>query len=211
MSLLSASGLAKSYGGAVALKDASLDLEAGEAHALIGENGAGKSTLIKILAGVVAADRGRIALGGVPVSIASARDAFRLGLRFLHQELNVLPRLSVAENLFLGHAYPTRWRLLVDWSALRRRASEALAALGVSDIAPDAIVGSLSVGDRMIVKIASTFLGDGALPGRIFVMDEPTAALTARESERLFQIISELKRRGSAVIYPNFAVSATRR
>ena len=132
---------------------------------------------------------------------AAERDPAAIGLRFVHQELNVLPRLSVAENLFLGHAYPTRWRLLVDWSALRRRASEALAALGVSDITPDAIVGSLSVGDRMIVKIASTFLGDGDHPGRIFVMDEPTAALTARESERLFQTISELKRRGCGVIY----------
>ena len=98
MSLLSIAGLSKSYGGIAALRDASFDVEAGEVHALVGENGAGKSTLIKILAGAVRADAGRIALNGSPVSISSARDAHRLGLRFLHQELNVLPRLSVAEN-----------------------------------------------------------------------------------------------------------------
>ena len=107
MSLLSIAGLSKSYGGVAALRDASFDVEAGEVHALIGENGAGKSTLIKILAGAVRADAGTIAVDGAPVSILGARDAHRLGLRFLHQELNVLPRLSVAENLFLGRAYPT--------------------------------------------------------------------------------------------------------
>ena len=108
MSLLSIAGLSKSYGGVAALRDASFDVEAGEVHALVGENGAGKSTLIKILAGAVRADAGRIVVDGAPVSISSARDAHRLGLRFLHQELNVLPRLSVAENLFVGRAYPTR-------------------------------------------------------------------------------------------------------
>ena len=106
MSLLSIAGLSKSYGGVAALREASFDVEAGEVHALVGENGAGKSTLIKILAGAVRADAGRIVVDGAPISI-SARDAHRLGLRFLHQELNVLPRLSVAANLFLGRTYPT--------------------------------------------------------------------------------------------------------
>src|ERR1700676_3831114 len=201
MSLLSVARLAKAYGGAVALRDASLSVDAGEVHALMGENGAGKSTLIKILAGVVSADSGTIALGGERVTIASARDANRLGLRFVHQELNVSPRLSVAENLFLGRAYPTRWGGLVDWRALNVGARSALAAFGAGHIAPDAILGRLAVGDRMIVKIASTVLDDASAPGRVFVMDEPTAALTSRESERLFAIIGELQRRGAGVIY----------
>ena len=201
LSLLSVAGLAKTYGGAVALRDASLEVKEGEVHALMGENGAGKSTLIKILAGVVEADSGSIALNGAPVSIASARDAFRLGMRFLHQELNVAPRLSVAENLYLGRAYPTRWGGFIDWRALHDRALAALAALGAGHIAPENILGRLPVGDRMIVKVASTFLDDASAPGRIFVMDEPTAALTAEESERLFRLIAELQRRGSGVIY----------
>jgi ABC-type sugar transport system ATPase subunit len=201
LSLISVDRLGKTYGGVVALLDASLDVEAGEVHALMGENGAGKSTLIKILAGVVEADSGEIAVGGAPASIASARDAHRLGLRFLHQELNVAPRLSVAENLFLGRAYPTHWGGLVDWRALNDRARAGLAAFGATHIAPETILGRLAIGDRMIVKIASTFLDDAASPGTVFVMDEPTAALTAAESERLFAIIKQLQRRGSAVIY----------
>jgi ribose transport system ATP-binding protein len=201
LSLLSVARLAKTYGGAAALRDASLAIEAGEVHALVGENGAGKSTLIRILAGVVQADSGEITVAGGRVSVASARDAYQLGLRFLHQELNVAPGLSVAENLFLGRAYPTRWGCLVDWSALRDRASAALAALGASHIAPGTILGRLAVGDRMIVKIASTFVDDASAPGRVFVMDEPTAALTSEESERLFRIIGELQRRGAGVLY----------
>ena len=201
MSLLSLASLAKSYGGAAALRNASLALEPGEVHALMGENGAGKSTLIRILAGVVPADSGTIALDGRPISITSARDAHRLGLRFLHQELNVLPRLSVAENLYLGRAYPTRLGGLIDWRALNDRARAALAAFGVADVAPEAILGRLPVGDRLIVKIASTFVDDGTPPGRIFVMDEPTAALSHAEAERLFRIIGELKRRSCGVIY----------
>ncbi len=201
MSLLSIAHLAKAYGGAVALRDASLTVEAGEVHALMGENGAGKSTLIKILAGAVAADSGEIAIEGVPVAISSAREAHRLGLRFLHQELNVLPRLSVAENLFLGRAYPMLWGGLIDWRGLRERSRAALDALGVTDIAPETILGRMPIGDRMIVKIASIFLEDGSAPGRLFVMDEPTAGLTGEELDRLFQVVRRLRRRGCAAIY----------
>src|SRR6516225_8299926 len=122
MSLLSIAGLSKSYGGVAALRDAAFDVEAGEVHALMGENGAGKSTPLRILASGVRADAGRIAIDGAPVSISGARDAYRLGLRFLHQELSVLPRLSVAENLFLGRAYPTRLLGLIDWRTLHERA-----------------------------------------------------------------------------------------
>jgi ABC-type sugar transport system ATPase subunit len=201
VSLLSIVRLSKTYGGVTALRDASLEVEAGEAHAIMGENGAGKSTLIKILAGAVRADAGEIRVNGISVSISSTREAHRLGLRFLHQELNVLPRLSVAENLFLGRSYPTRFGGLIDWLALHERARAALAGLGVADIAPETILGRLPAGDQMIVKIAATFLEDASGSGRLFVMDEPTAALSSEEAERLFRIVGELKRRGCAIIY----------
>jgi ABC-type sugar transport system ATPase subunit len=201
MSLLSVAGLSKSYGGIAALRDASFDVEAGEVHTLVGENGAGKSTLIKILSGAVRADEGRIALNGAPVSISSVREAYRLGLRFLHQELNVLPRLSVAENLFLGRVYPTRLFGLIDWRALHDRAQAVLAGFGVAHIAPEAILGRLPTGDQIIVKIASTFAEDGSNRGRLFVVDEPTAALSSKEVERLFAVIAELKRRDCAIVY----------
>ena len=201
MSLLSIVGLSKSYGGIAALRDASFEVEAGEVHALVGENGAGKSTLIKILAGAVRADAGRIAFNGAPVLISSARDAQRLGLRFLHQELNVLPRLSVAENLFLGRAYPTRLFGLINWRALHDRARVVLGGFGVANITPGTILGHLPTGDRIIVKIASTFVEDGSDRGRLFVMDEPTAALSSKEADRLFAVIAELKRRDCAIVY----------
>jgi ABC-type sugar transport system ATPase subunit len=200
-SRLSVAHLKKSYGGAPALKDASLDVDAGEVLALMGENGAGKSTLIKILAGAVMPDGGVVALDGEPVTIKGPQDAYRRGLRFIHQEMNIVPQLSVAENLFLGRPYPTRAGCIVDWRELHARARVTLDALGVRDIATDMIMARLPIGDRMLVKIASTFLEDTAAPPRLFVMDEPTAALTSAESERLFHIIAELRRRGCGILY----------
>ena len=130
-----------------------------------------------------------------------ARDAHRLGLRFLHQELNVLPWLSVAENLFLGRAYPTRIFGLIDWRALHDRALAVLAGFGVANIEPGAILGRLPIADQLIVKIASTFVEDGSRRGRLFVMNEPTAAVSSQEAERLFGVIAELKRRDCAIVY----------
>jgi ABC-type sugar transport system ATPase subunit len=198
--LLSISGLAKAYGGAVALRDAALTLEAGQTLALMGENGAGKSTLIKILAGAVAADAGEIRLAGQPIAPRSPAEAHRLGLRFIHQELHIVPGLSVAENILLGRAYPRRFGL-VDWRALNARASAALATLGVEHILPQTIVSRLPVGDRILVKIASAFLDEGGEPARVFVLDEPTAALTAQESQRLFRIVAALRARGCGILY----------
>jgi len=198
--LLSIDGLAKAYGGAMALRGASLRLQAGETLALMGENGAGKSTLIKILAGAVAADGGEMRLAGRPIAPRNPAEAHRLGLRFIHQELNIAPGLSVAENILLGRAYPSRFGL-VDWRALNARARAALATLGVAHIKPQTIASRLPVGDRMLVKIASAFLYEAGEPARVFVMDEPTAGLTSEESQRLFGVVRALRTRGCGVIY----------
>jgi ABC-type sugar transport system ATPase subunit len=200
MSLLSIGHLRKAYGGVLALKDASLELGAGETLALVGENGAGKSTLIKALAGAVQPDAGDIRIEGAAASLRSPEEAHRRGLRFIHQELNVVSGLSVAENIFLGRVYPRRLGL-VDWRALNARASAALATLGVEHVGPATIMSKLPVGDRMLVKIAAAFLEDDSARARIFVMDEPTAALTREESERLFRIVGALRARGCGILF----------
>jgi ABC-type sugar transport system ATPase subunit len=203
VSLLIVRDLAKSYAGAPALSGAALEVRAGEVHALMGENGAGKSTLIKILAGVVAADGGDIAIDGRPVSLTSPADALAAGLRFIHQELSFVPQLSVAENIMLGRDYPRRFGLWVDWDALNRTAAAVLAQLGITHIPPGRRMARLSIGDQMLVKIAAVFgdTGTGGAPARLYVMDEPTAALSAAESERLFAAIARLKAEGAGIIY----------
>lgn len=204
-SLLTLSGAHKSYAGIPALVDAALDLRAGEVHALMGENGAGKSTLIKILAGVLSPDSIHITLRGQPAFIHHAQDAFNLGLRFIHQELNVVPQLSVAENVFLSQPYPTRAGVLVNWNKLNQRARQVLVQLGVSHISPRDQMARLSPGDQMLVSIARAFVGDDTgsshSAASIYVMDEPTAALTGQETATLFKVIDGLRARGCAVLY----------
>jgi ABC-type sugar transport system ATPase subunit len=201
MTLLSIANAAKAYAGVPALADASLELAAGEVHALMGENGAGKSTLIKILAGVVQADSSIVAIDGRAVRLDSPQAAYRNGLRFLHQELNVVPQLSVAENIFLGQPYPRRFGGLVDWKTINRRASEALARLRISGVKPQRKMARLSTGDQMLVRIAGTLVSGEDAPTRIFVMDEPTAALTGDEAERLFAVVGELRSAGCGILY----------
>ncbi|MBL8163572.1 MAG: sugar ABC transporter ATP-binding protein, partial [Anaerolineae bacterium] len=189
----------KHYSGAAVLSDVSLDLQSGEVHALMGENGAGKSTLIKILAGVVQADSIEITLHDKPISIRNAHESFLHGLRFIHQELNVVPKLSVAENIFIGQNYPTRFGL-INWKALNQRTAAVLTQLGVTHIQPHQIVSRLSTGDRMLICIARAF-ADEAESTCIYVMDEPTAALSSHETEQLFRVIGRLRDQGSAVLY----------
>lgn len=198
--LLSIRHASKAYGGIPALIDASLDLRAGEVHALMGENGAGKSTLIKLLSAVTSADSMEVFLRGEPVTIHDPQRAFDLGLRFIHQELAVVPDLSAAENLYLSYPYPRRLGLLVDWPTLNRRAKAVLGELGIRHIAPTALAGSLSPGDQMLVKIAAALVDDGR-PASVYVMDEPTAALTGEEADQLFAVIERLRARGCAILY----------
>jgi ribose transport system ATP-binding protein len=201
MDLLSLRDVSKSYGAVPVLRGASLAIAPGEIHALMGENGAGKSTLIKILAGVVAPDKADIRIDGRAADIDSPATAHRLGLRFIHQEMNVVPALSVAENIFIGRRYPTRAALLVDWRRLEAVAHDALARLGISHIDPRTPVGRLSLGDRMLVRISSAFLSETDAPARLYVMDEPTAALTTEEAERLFAVLREIRQAGNSVLY----------
>lgn len=195
---------AKSFDGVSVLHGVSLSVRGGEVHALMGENGAGKSTLIKLLAGVLSADRLDLKVNGAPVAVRGPADARRLGFRFIHQELNLVAGLSVAENIFLGHPYPRTALGTVRWSELARRARATLEDLGVTHIAPRQTAGGLSVGDAMLVSVARAFAGDAAptVPvARLYVMDEPTAALSRAETELLFDVIRGLKAQGSSVIY----------
>lgn len=194
----------KSYSGVPALIDAELTLRPGEVHALMGENGAGKSTLIKVMAGVVLPDSAESYAHGQPITLNSPQAAKQHGLRFIHQELNVVPQLSVAENIYLGQPYPTLG-LMVNWGRLNTAARDVLAQLGITHINVRQKMARLSPGDQMLVNIAHAFVGDDLTakdqPALVYVMDEPTASLTGHEIEQLFTVIDRLRERGSAVLY----------
>jgi ribose transport system ATP-binding protein len=187
--------ISKEFPGVRALDRVDLEVLPGEVHALLGENGAGKSTLIRILGGIHRRDGGEIRLRGRRVEIESPRAARELGIAIIHQELSQVGPLSVAENLLLGRE-PRRWRWFVDWQTARSLAREAMADLGI-DVDPRARVDLLSVAERQALDIARA-LGQNA---DILVMDEPTAALTLEETDRLFDIIRGLTARSVAVIY----------
>ena len=192
--LLQMEGIEKSFPGVKALRDGQLSLRAGECHALMGENGAGKSTLIKILAGAQAADAGKILINGQTANLQTPADARRAGVAVIYQELNLIPTLSVRENLFLGRELTRAGFLQI--SAERRAARELFGRLNVA-IDPEARCGDLTVAQQQLVEIAKAI----SLEARIIVMDEPTAALTSREAQRLFEIIDGLRRRGAGVVY----------
>ncbi len=185
------SGVSKAYGGAYALRGVDLELRQGEVHALVGENGAGKSTLMKVLAGVHRHDGGTMTLDGKPVSFGSVAEARRHGIVMVYQELMLFPDLSVAENLYLGTE-----RGLINHRRLLERARTDLAAIEL-DVDPATPVRKLGIGEQQLVEIASALVHDS----RILIMDEPTAALSAVESERLFSLIDSLKARGVSIIY----------
>ena len=188
-------GVCKRYPGVQALRDAALEVRAGEVHVLLGENGAGKSTLMKILSGAVQRDTGEILLDGKPVDIPHPAAARRLGISTIYQELSLVPHLTVAENIFLGKA-PTSWPGVVDWKRMRLGAARILESLGTS-LDPDAAVRTLRLAQQQMVEIARA-LTDAA---RILVMDEPTSALSEREVAQLFATIARLTASGVAVVY----------
>jgi ABC-type sugar transport system ATPase subunit len=189
------SGLSKSFGGVQALSDVNLEVHRGEVHGLIGSNGAGKSTLIKILSGNIARDSGEIFLDGTRLDIRSPQDAHELGLSFIHQELNLIPRFSIIENLTLGLKKETRFGL-IDWKKVQRGAEQTLAKIGLSR-PMQTPVEDLSVAERWLVSIAHALMRKI----KVISMDEPTASLSSEESERLFKVIRDLTAEGVSVLY----------
>ncbi len=187
-------GITKRFHGVPALQGVNLTIYPGEVHALMGENGAGKSTLMKILAGAYIADEGEIYINGQRLNITDPGTARRAGINLIYQELNVAPNLTVAENMFMGSEL--RRGQLLDREGMRREALQVLHSLG-AHFAPDDLVSGLSIAEQQLVEIARA-LKDKS---RILVMDEPTAALSDRETERLFEVIHKLRRDGIAIIY----------
>jgi ribose transport system ATP-binding protein len=195
MSLFAMEGISKRYGGVRALQDAHLSIEAGRIHAVLGENGAGKSTLIKIMAGVVAPDEGRMLLEGRPVSFSSPAAAHAAGIVCIFQELSLIPDLSVADNIAISN--PPRRFGLIDRRAQRRLAEQALARAGASDIHPLALVKDLSLSRRQMVEIAKAL----ARRPRILILDEATSALTAADVTTIYAVLKRLRAEGLALIY----------
>ncbi|RAU45442.1 MULTISPECIES: sugar ABC transporter ATP-binding protein [unclassified Pseudomonas] len=192
--VLSVSGIGKTYVQPV-LGDIDLTLVRGEVLALTGENGAGKSTLSKIIGGLVTPTTGHMQFHGQPYAPGSRSEAEKLGVRMVMQELNLLPTLSVAENLFLDHL-PSRAGF-INRKKLREQAIKAMAQVGLDAIDPDTPVGELGIGHQQMVEIARNLIGDC----HVLILDEPTAMLTAREVEMLFEQMSRLQDRGVSIIY----------
>ena len=187
--------ITKSFGGAQALKGVSLDIAPGEVHGLVGANGAGKSTLIRILAGLVQRDEGTIEVGGRPVAIETPHQATALGMNFIHQELAFIPGMTVLQNIMLG--IPKRSRFgMVDWRMIARDVAPIAERVGIT--APlGANVKGLSTAENWLINICRALVRKA----RLIVMDEPTASLSASESERLFAIVRDLSRSGVSVLY----------
>ena len=188
-------GITKRFPGVLALDGVDFDVAAGEIHCLLGENGAGKSTLMKILSGAYQKDSGRICIDSKEVEIVNPQAAERLGISIIYQELNLIPALTVTENIFLGRELVSRTGR-IDSAAMRKEAQEILDTLQIS-LASDAVIRSLSMGKQQMVEIAKAITRGG----RILIMDEPTASLGSSEIRELFEIIRQRARAGTAIIY----------
>ena len=199
---LQLSNLQKSFGSVPVLSGVELTLFSGEIHGLMGENGAGKSTLIKILSGNLMADSITFTMNGESRLLAEARQSGQLVMRFIHQELNSIPHLSVAENLMLGKQLPTWAKIFVNKQNLSELTRVALAELGIANIDPSQRMSQLGAGDQMLVKLGSAFVVESGKPSvQLYVLDEPTASLMPSETEKLFAALERLKQKGSAILY----------
>lgn len=200
---LACESLEKLFSGVRALKGVSLEVRAGETVAIVGENGAGKSTLMNLIGGVHRPDGGRMRVAGQPYEPATPLDAAVAGIAFVHQELNLFPNLSIAENIFLA-GFPVRRVAglpFIDRNAAAKRTREMLAEVGLNRLS-DTLVEELPQGDRQLVEIAKAL----NMNARLVIFDEPTTSLTFREVERLFAIVARLKRNGMAVLYISHAL-----
>ena len=188
-------GIDKSFGGNPVLRDAGFVLTDGEIHALMGENGAGKSTLMKILTGVYTKDAGTVIVDGKEVVYKNPQEAEKAGIVFIHQELNVLFDLTVEENMFLGKEIHNRFGVC-DSRAMRAEVKKILDTLGVK-IDPSEKMDRLSIGQQQMIEIAKALMVDA----KVIIMDEPTAALTQKETEVLFKVVRSLKNKGVSIVY----------
>lgn len=195
MALLSVAGVTKEYPGVVALSDVSLAFESGEVHGIIGENGAGKSTLMKILSGVEHPTKGQIVFEGKEQSFKGVQDAMKAGIVMIHQELNLVDDLSIAENIFL-HREPKKFGFLIDHSRMEGDSRDLLARVNCQ-LDPRLKVGGLSIAQKQLVEIAKAL----SFRAKVMIMDEPTAVLTERETDALFGLISQLKSEGVTVLF----------
>ncbi len=197
MPLLRMDHITKTFSGVTVLDDVSFEVRPGEVHALIGENGAGKSTLMKIVTGLYEADTGQVFWKGQPVEIKNPHQAHDLGINIVHQELMLVPQLSIGENVFLGrHPVSNGFSRWVRWSAINTQAKTLLEGLG-HPLDPKRSVGELSIAEQQLVEIARAL----AFSAELIIMDEPTSPLSEHETTRLFQTISQLKTRGISVVY----------
>lgn len=190
------SGISKAFPGVQALDGASLSVAAGEIHGLVGENGAGKSTIIKILAGVYARDSGTVTIEGTVYGALSPALVYAAGVRFIHQELHLVPHFTVAESVFMGHEISGRFG--IDRKTMNARAAAFLSETLHIDIAPNTLIRNLGIAERKLVQIARALIDNRA---RIVVFDEPTAPLAMAEIEELFTAIRRLKDSGIAIVY----------
>ena len=194
--LVKMSDVEKSFPGVRALQRAHFDLDAGEVHALMGENGAGKSTLMKILAGVYRRDRGEVLVNGIAVEIDTPRDAQRLGIAIIHQELSLMRHLTVAQNIFIGREPRKMGGLMLDERKLNADAAAIFETMRLK-LDPRVLVDKLTIARQQMVEIAKAL----SLDSRVVIMDEPTAALNNAEINELFTIIGQLKARGVGIVY----------
>lgn len=193
--LLQLKGIEKSFPGVKALNGASLAVYPGRVMALVGENGAGKSTMMKVLTGIYTMDAGSLQWLGEPVAFSGPKASQEAGIGIIHQELNLIPQLSVAENIFLGREFVNRFGR-IDWKKMHREAESLLKRLNLR-FSSHKLVGDLSIGDQQMVEIAKVL----SFESRVIIMDEPTDALTDTETLSLFHVINELKAQGCGIVY----------
>jgi len=193
--MLVADHITKKFPGVIALQDVCMELHPGKVNAILGENGAGKSTLMKILSGVYPEYEGRILLQDTEVNFANPREAQGAGIGIIHQELNLVPHLSITENIFLGRELTNGWGML-DSKAMHNRTRELLDKLKLN-ASPDTLIFDLKVGQQQVVEIAKALLTDC----QVLIMDEPTSAITESEVEVLFEIIKELRDENKVIVY----------
>ncbi len=190
-------GISKSFPGVRALNNVHLDVRQGEVHGLVGENGAGKSTLMKILSGAYSMDEGEIYWQGQKVEIRKPKDSEELGIAIIYQEFNLVPQLSISENIWLGREHlRNQVLMLMDWKKMHQKTRDLLGELNV-EIDPTRPVFGLGVATQQMIEIAKAL----SLNARLIIMDEPTSALSSTEIEQLFSVIQKLKKRGVSIIY----------